>query len=185
MCPVVSVCVWRWQETTRTFRVVRSTTASLRPSESLRHKGWTLTTTLSTAQSEKVSVVTGSLQNTVHSTNAQHRSFLNVSYNTRVFAAIRIWGDRITVRRNLVTMSLWTGSYQDREEAFNYEWNAAIEVRLLKRPEKKPCQSLFLLFWPGLCFLAGQQGDKRCAAAQHRGRLRAGGVSHRRGAVSR
>lgn len=25
-------------------------------------------------------------------------------------------------------MSLWPGSYQDREEMFNYEWNAAIDV---------------------------------------------------------
>lgn len=29
-------------------------------------------------------------------------------------------------------MSLWPGSYQDREESFNFEWNAAIEVRLLE-----------------------------------------------------
>lgn len=25
-------------------------------------------------------------------------------------------------------MSLWPGSYQDREETFNYDWNAAIDV---------------------------------------------------------
>ncbi|XP_030002867.1 PKHD1 like 1, tandem duplicate 2 [Sphaeramia orbicularis] len=41
---------------------------------------------------------------------------------------IRIWGDRNTLRRNLVMMTLWPGSYQDREEPFNYNWNAAIEV---------------------------------------------------------
>ncbi|XP_056273684.1 fibrocystin-L-like [Pseudoliparis swirei] len=51
----------------------------------------------------------------------------NVVHHT-VGEGIRIWGDRITVRRNLVMMSLWPGSYQDREEDFNYDWNAAIEV---------------------------------------------------------
>lgn len=43
-------------------------------------------------------------------------------------AGIRIWGNNITLRRNLVMMSLWPGSYQDREEPFNYDWNAAIDV---------------------------------------------------------
>ncbi|XP_050924319.1 LOW QUALITY PROTEIN: PKHD1 like 1, tandem duplicate 1 [Lates calcarifer] len=51
----------------------------------------------------------------------------NIVHHT-VGEGIRIWGDKITVRRNLVTMSLWPGSYQDREEPFNYEWSAAIEV---------------------------------------------------------
>lgn len=32
-------------------------------------------------------------------------------------------------------MTLWPGSYQDREEPFNYDWNAAIEVRLPKLVE--------------------------------------------------
>ncbi|KAG7251316.1 hypothetical protein CRUP_021887, partial [Coryphaenoides rupestris] len=39
-----------------------------------------------------------------------------------------IWGNRVTVRRNLVTLTRWPGSYQDREEGFNYNWNAGIEV---------------------------------------------------------
>ncbi|KAK9526506.1 hypothetical protein VZT92_015203 [Zoarces viviparus] len=51
----------------------------------------------------------------------------NVVHRT-VGEGIRIWGDKITVRRNLVMMTLWPGSYQDREEPFNYAWNAAIEV---------------------------------------------------------
>ncbi|XP_040908783.1 LOW QUALITY PROTEIN: PKHD1 like 1, tandem duplicate 1 [Toxotes jaculatrix] len=51
----------------------------------------------------------------------------NVIHHT-VGEGIRVWGDKITVRRNLVTMTLWPGSYQDREEPFNYDWNAAIEV---------------------------------------------------------
>ncbi|XP_076610974.1 PKHD1 like 1, tandem duplicate 1 [Chaetodon auriga] len=51
----------------------------------------------------------------------------NVIYHT-VGEGIRIWGNNITVRRNLVMMTLWPGSYQDREEPFNYAWNAAIEV---------------------------------------------------------
>ncbi|KAG7233111.1 hypothetical protein INR49_007464 [Caranx melampygus] len=51
----------------------------------------------------------------------------NVIHHT-VGEGIRIWGNNITVRRNLVTMSLWPGSYQDREEPFNFNWNAAIEV---------------------------------------------------------
>uniref|UniRef100_A0A8C4EZ61 PKHD1 like 1, tandem duplicate 2 n=1 Tax=Dicentrarchus labrax TaxID=13489 RepID=A0A8C4EZ61_DICLA len=51
----------------------------------------------------------------------------NIVHHT-VGEGIRIWGDKITVRRNLVMMTLWPGSYQDREEPFNYAWNAAIEV---------------------------------------------------------
>ncbi|KAM9839131.1 PKHD1 like 1, tandem duplicate 1 [Aulostomus maculatus] len=51
----------------------------------------------------------------------------NVVHHT-VGEAIRIWGKNVTVRRNLVTMSLWPGSYQDREEPFNFNWNAAVEV---------------------------------------------------------
>ncbi|XP_044027924.1 LOW QUALITY PROTEIN: PKHD1 like 1, tandem duplicate 1 [Siniperca chuatsi] len=51
----------------------------------------------------------------------------NIVHHT-VGEGIRIWGNKITVRRNLVMMTLWPGSYQDREEPFNFAWNAAIEV---------------------------------------------------------
>ncbi|XP_061110160.1 fibrocystin-L-like isoform X2 [Conger conger] len=51
----------------------------------------------------------------------------NVIYFT-VGEGIRVWGKNNKVRRNLVTMSLWPGSYQGRVETFNFEWNAAIEV---------------------------------------------------------
>ncbi|CAL8298854.1 unnamed protein product [Lota lota] len=51
----------------------------------------------------------------------------NVIHHT-VGDGIRIWGNGVTVRRNLVTLTRWTGSYQGREETSNYEWNAAIEV---------------------------------------------------------
>ncbi|XP_054461971.1 PKHD1 like 1, tandem duplicate 1 [Anoplopoma fimbria] len=51
----------------------------------------------------------------------------NIVHRT-VGEGIRIWGDKIKVRGNLVMMTLWPGSYQDREEHFNYAWNAAIEV---------------------------------------------------------
>lgn len=44
------------------------------------------------------------------------------------WAGIRIWGDHVTLRRNLVMMTLWPGSYRGREEPFNFDWNAAIEV---------------------------------------------------------
>uniref|UniRef100_A0A673FZ74 Fibrocystin-L-like n=1 Tax=Sinocyclocheilus rhinocerous TaxID=307959 RepID=A0A673FZ74_9TELE len=50
----------------------------------------------------------------------------NVIHHT-VGEGIRVWGDRNVVRRNLVTMTLWPGSYNGRAE-FNFEWNAAIEV---------------------------------------------------------
>lgn len=59
--------------------------------------------------------------------------------NLLCVSGIRIWGNNITVRRNLVTMSLWPGSYQDREEPFNFEWNAAIEVRLLRPVQTTSC----------------------------------------------
>uniref|UniRef100_A0A8C5F806 PKHD1 like 1, tandem duplicate 1 n=1 Tax=Gadus morhua TaxID=8049 RepID=A0A8C5F806_GADMO len=51
----------------------------------------------------------------------------NVVHHT-VGEGIRVWGNAVTVRRNLVTLTRWPGSYQDREEDFNYDWNAAIEV---------------------------------------------------------
>ena len=50
-------CVERFQEETRTFRVVLSTTASLRPSECSGQKDWTLTITSSTTLLEKVNAV--------------------------------------------------------------------------------------------------------------------------------
>uniref|UniRef100_A0A672GVH9 Polycystic kidney and hepatic disease 1 (autosomal recessive)-like 1 n=1 Tax=Salarias fasciatus TaxID=181472 RepID=A0A672GVH9_SALFA len=51
----------------------------------------------------------------------------NVVHRT-VGEAIRIWGDNVTVRRNLLMLAQWPGSYQDREEPFNFDWNAALEV---------------------------------------------------------
>nr|XP_055075127.1 fibrocystin-L-like [Misgurnus anguillicaudatus] len=51
----------------------------------------------------------------------------NVIHHT-VGEGIRIWGDNSTLQRNLVTMTLWTGSYNGAAEMFNTEWNAAIEV---------------------------------------------------------
>ncbi|XP_069051252.1 PKHD1 like 1, tandem duplicate 1 [Lepisosteus oculatus] len=51
----------------------------------------------------------------------------NVIYFT-VGEGIRVWGSNIKVRRNLVTVAVWPGSYQDREETLNSLWHAAIEV---------------------------------------------------------
>nr|XP_055075555.1 fibrocystin-L-like [Misgurnus anguillicaudatus] len=51
----------------------------------------------------------------------------NVIHHT-VGEGIRIWGDNSAVRRNLVTMTLWPGSYNGAMETLNTEWNAAIEV---------------------------------------------------------
>nr|XP_061786823.1 fibrocystin-L-like [Nerophis lumbriciformis] len=51
----------------------------------------------------------------------------NVIHHT-VGEGIRVGGRANILRRNLVTMTLWPGSYQDREEPFNYDWTAAIEV---------------------------------------------------------
>ncbi|XP_019729703.1 PKHD1 like 1, tandem duplicate 1 [Hippocampus comes] len=51
----------------------------------------------------------------------------NVIHHT-VGDGIRVWGNRIMLRRNLVTMTLWPGSYQDRREEFNYDWSAAFKV---------------------------------------------------------
>lgn len=41
---------------------------------------------------------------------------------------IRVWGSHNLIRRNLVTLTLWPGSYQGRAETFNYDWTASIEV---------------------------------------------------------
>nr|XP_055075552.1 fibrocystin-L-like [Misgurnus anguillicaudatus] len=51
----------------------------------------------------------------------------NVIHHT-VGEGIRVWGDNSAVRGNLVTMTLWPGSYNGAAETFNTEWNAAIEV---------------------------------------------------------
>ncbi|XP_072562121.1 PKHD1 like 1, tandem duplicate 1 [Paramormyrops kingsleyae] len=51
----------------------------------------------------------------------------NIIYFT-VGEGIRVWGKHCRVRRNLVTMSVWPGTYQDRGEETNFNWNAAIEV---------------------------------------------------------
>ncbi|KAA0710214.1 Fibrocystin-L Polycystic kidney and hepatic disease 1-like protein 1 [Triplophysa tibetana] len=51
----------------------------------------------------------------------------NVIHHT-VGEGIRIRGDNIAARRNLVTLTLWPGSYNGAAETFNIEWNAAIEV---------------------------------------------------------
>ncbi|NP_001305057.1 PKHD1 like 1, tandem duplicate 1 isoform X1 [Danio rerio] len=51
----------------------------------------------------------------------------NVIHHT-VGEGIRVWGDSNVVRRNLVTLTLWPGSYNGRAEEFNFQWNAGIEV---------------------------------------------------------
>ncbi|XP_066572050.1 PKHD1 like 1, tandem duplicate 1 isoform X2 [Amia ocellicauda] len=51
----------------------------------------------------------------------------NVIYFT-VGEGIRVWGNKNIIRRNLVSMSVWPGTYQDREETTNTLWHAAIEV---------------------------------------------------------
>ncbi|XP_056106662.1 fibrocystin-L-like [Rhinichthys klamathensis goyatoka] len=51
----------------------------------------------------------------------------NVIHHT-VGEGMRVWGDSNAIRRNLVTLTLWPGSYNGRAEEFNFEWNAAIEV---------------------------------------------------------
>ncbi|CAJ1082786.1 fibrocystin-L-like [Xyrichtys novacula] len=51
----------------------------------------------------------------------------NVIHHT-VGEGIRIWGNKVTLTGNLVMMTLWPGSYQDREEAFNFDWTASIET---------------------------------------------------------
>ncbi|XP_051526679.1 fibrocystin-L-like [Myxocyprinus asiaticus] len=51
----------------------------------------------------------------------------NVIHHT-VGEGIRVFGDSNAVRRNLVTMTLWPGSYNGRAGEFNFDWNAAIQV---------------------------------------------------------
>ncbi|CAH2285754.1 fibrocystin-L [Pelobates cultripes] len=58
-------------------------------------------------------------------------SGLNIDDNVIYFTVgegIRIWGQRIKVRRNLVSLSVWPGSYQGKEQPNNTIWNAAIEI---------------------------------------------------------
>ncbi|KAM4026998.1 fibrocystin-L isoform 2-T2 [Anomaloglossus baeobatrachus] len=41
---------------------------------------------------------------------------------------IRVWGERVNIRGNLVALSVWPGTYQDREEVNNILWHAGIEI---------------------------------------------------------
>ncbi|XP_048215228.1 fibrocystin-L isoform X1 [Perognathus longimembris pacificus] len=41
---------------------------------------------------------------------------------------IRIWGDANRVRGNLVTLSVWPGTYQNRKDLSSNLWHAAIEI---------------------------------------------------------
>ncbi|KAG9478621.1 hypothetical protein GDO78_012332 [Eleutherodactylus coqui] len=41
---------------------------------------------------------------------------------------IRVWGERVNIRGNLVALTIWPGTYQDREEVDNILWHAGIEV---------------------------------------------------------
>uniref|UniRef100_A0A6I8N1M6 Fibrocystin-L n=1 Tax=Ornithorhynchus anatinus TaxID=9258 RepID=A0A6I8N1M6_ORNAN len=50
----------------------------------------------------------------------------NIIYFT-VGQGITIWGNDNRVRENLVALSLWPGTYQDREDTSSTEWHAAIE----------------------------------------------------------
>jgi hypothetical protein len=43
-------------------------------------------------------------------------------------AGIRIWGNGNRVRGNLVTLSVWPGTYQNRKDLSSTLWHAAIEV---------------------------------------------------------
>ncbi|TSK31508.1 Fibrocystin-L [Bagarius yarrelli] len=53
----------------------------------------------------------------------------NVIHHT-VGEGIRVWGNNIRVRRNLVTLTLWPGSYNGRQETMNINWPAAIEANM-------------------------------------------------------
>uniref|UniRef100_A0A8C5QTU9 Fibrocystin-L n=1 Tax=Leptobrachium leishanense TaxID=445787 RepID=A0A8C5QTU9_9ANUR len=41
---------------------------------------------------------------------------------------IKVWGERIRVRRNLVTLSVFPGTYRGRLLVNNFAWNAGIEI---------------------------------------------------------
>ncbi|XP_063113704.1 fibrocystin-L isoform X1 [Cavia porcellus] len=41
---------------------------------------------------------------------------------------IRVWGDANRVRRNLVALSVWPGTYQNRKDSSSTLWHAAIEI---------------------------------------------------------
>ncbi|XP_073535878.1 fibrocystin-L [Phyllobates terribilis] len=41
---------------------------------------------------------------------------------------IRVWGARVNIRRNLVALAVWPGTYQDREEVNNILWHAGIDI---------------------------------------------------------
>ncbi|XP_078617899.1 fibrocystin-L-like [Branchiostoma floridae x Branchiostoma japonicum] len=51
----------------------------------------------------------------------------NVIHHT-VGQAMRVWGVDNKLRRNLVSLIIWPGGYQDRNEPENVDWTAAIEV---------------------------------------------------------
>lgn len=57
----------------------------------------------------------------------------DIPYSTHLgessfFPGMRIWGDANRVRGNLVTLSVWPGTYQNRKDLSSTLWHAAIEV---------------------------------------------------------
>lgn len=53
---------------------------------------------------------------------------MNFYVSEKFFAGIRIWGDANRVRGNLVALSVWPGTYQNRKDQSSTLWHAAIEV---------------------------------------------------------
>ncbi|KAI5091821.1 fibrocystin-L precursor, partial [Silurus meridionalis] len=53
----------------------------------------------------------------------------NIIHHT-VGEGIRVWGNKVTLRGNLVTLTLWPGSYNGRQELLNSNWPAAIEANM-------------------------------------------------------
>ncbi|XP_040289774.1 fibrocystin-L-like [Bufo bufo] len=41
---------------------------------------------------------------------------------------IRVWGERVNIRGNLVTLAVWPGTYQDFEDVTYILWHAGIEI---------------------------------------------------------
>ncbi|KAM3929151.1 fibrocystin-L-like [Leptodactylus fuscus] len=51
----------------------------------------------------------------------------NVIFFT-VGEGIRVWGERVNVRRNLVALAVWPGTYQGRQDVTSTLWHAGIEI---------------------------------------------------------
>ncbi|KAK1784753.1 hypothetical protein P4O66_003426 [Electrophorus voltai] len=129
-----------WQTETRTIAVVSDDGLTLTLDHPLDYTHIAENYAVpGTSQSYRLASDVGLLSRNIKIIGQNYPGLYEESFGARVlvgafsmggvnYRGIRVWGNNITVRRNLVTMTLWPGSYNGRQDTFNFNWNAAIEA---------------------------------------------------------